>query len=499
MSRLADLERRGVLAGMGLGALVSLTPRALAGGVRVRTDVAPVVTGSGYVAGYWRGGVDIWKGIPYAASTAGEGRFMPPRPREPWDGVRRALNYGPVCPVGPVPPVDLSANEWPFLLANGPFTAPSEDCLRINIWSPSERETGSLPVMVWLHADGFGGGSSQKYLASDGENLARSQGVVVVSLNHRVGPLGFLNLARDPSHHFAAAANVGMLDIVHALQWVRDNIAGFGGDPGNVTVFGQSGGGFKISTLLAMPGAQGLFHRAIVQSGARLALHEPAASSRLAEAVIESARVAGPGELQSVPVDDFLVAAQKASAALAPPGGARPDPLDWAPPPHWFEPTAQTQAIPHQPFSRAALKEARQVPVICGTVRDEASPSVNRPEMEDLSFDEAVSHLSADLKGAAAPALRAARSEFPGATPTDLLSIVSSYRFRLQAVIACDRMARAGWPVWNYVFDWSSPLFEGRARAYHTSDVAFVFANTDLLDRQTGGGAEARALASRMS
>jgi len=415
--------------------------------------------------------------------------------------VRNAVFYGPVCPVGEAPDVDLSSNEWPFLIPNGPVTSSLEDCLRLNIWTPGLGATTRRPVMVWLHADGFGGGSSQKFLSSDGENLARTQNVVVVSLNHRVGPLGFSNLAGFAGSEFADSPNVGMLDIVAALHWIRENITGFGGDPGNITLFGQSGGGFKISVLLAMPAAAGLFHKAIIQSGARLRVHEPEVSARLAEEILSTLGLApGPEsvrKIQQVPVADYLTAAATASTSLR----KQDVPVArWASPAWWFEPTSGLPSLPDQPCDPDAPAVLPEVPVICGTVLNEVSPSVNAPEMEAVDWAGVEARLGPDLGDRAADLIAETRRIDPQWKPVEVLSVLLSRKFRIQAGLMCERVARRGTaPVYSYIFSWGTPLFDGRPRAYHTSDVAFVFANTDLVDTQTGGGPRPRRLAEAVS
>ena len=241
------------------------------------TDKSPIVasaevaiadTTTGKVRGYIRNGIYTFKGIPYGDTTGGSGRFQPPQKAKPWSGVRGSMQYGRVCPQGPRGSWNADEESWLFLYDDG---VQGEDCLRVNIWAPALDGHQKRPVMIWLHGGGFVSGSSQEHRSYDGERLSRRGDVVVVSLNHRLGPLGYLNLTAY-GEKYASSAHLGMLDIIAALEWVRDNIANFGGDPGNVTIFGQSGGGGKVGNLMAMPVAQGLFssrHRAerIVSAG----------------------------------------------------------------------------------------------------------------------------------------------------------------------------------------------------------------------------------------
>src|SRR5579871_4520598 len=217
-------------------------------------------TTAGKIRGLTINKVLAFKGISYGASTAGERRFMPPAKPEPWTGVKEAVQWGPEAPQGP-------HTEIPEVAATIPKQGISEDCLHLNVWTNGLK--GKRPVMVWFHGGGFTSGSGS-YSIYDGANMARKQDVVTVTVNHRLNSFGFLYLPEIGGAKFAQASNAGMLDIVAALEWVRDNIDRFGGDPKNVTIFGQSGGGGKVSTLMAMPAAKGLFHRAIVQSGANV-------------------------------------------------------------------------------------------------------------------------------------------------------------------------------------------------------------------------------------
>ena len=496
------IARRELLGAAALGAILAdgaaAAPRRKQGpeGVRVNTGVR-CETASGSVAGFERGGVRIFLGLPYSATLTAAHRFGSPPPLAPWTGVRRAYNYGPTCP-SEERQADESTSEWPFLLQRGPITLASEDCLRVNVWAP-EADAPARPVMIWLHAQGFGGGSSQHFLATNGENLAREQDVVVVSLNHRTGVLGFADVSGlaggDPD-----AGNVGMLDIVAALRWVRDHIAAFGGDPGNVTLFGQSGGGFKISVLLAMPAARGLFHKAIIQSGARPFVHERASGRALADAWIEALDIGKTPDLaalRALPVSRLLDAAGKASAQIQ---RIAARPRDLHPPAWYWQPVAGVPSLPDQPFGTVPSEISRDIPLLVGTTRHEFPRSVDAPEAEAMTWDALTTSVARDLGERAALAVTAARSDNPGASPVEVAAILSGRHFRMGALhIARLRAAAGHAPSWTYIFDWRTPLLEGRPRAYHGAEVPFIFANTDLCDQATGGGERPRHLARVMA
>jgi carboxylesterase type B len=255
-----------------------------------------VETSAGKVRGYTHIGIHTFKGIPYGASTEGSARFMAPTKPKPWTGVRSSMQYGWVSPQAARGGWADDENAWLFNWNDG---IQNEDCLRLNIWTPSINDNAKRPVMVWLHGGGFVAGNGQEHPAYDGESLARSGDVVLVSLNHRLGAVGHLDLSQF-GEKFRDSGNVGMMDIVLALEWVRDNIGRFGGDSGNVTVFGQSGGGGKVNTLLAMPSAKGLFHRGIVQSGSMLRGGTPERSAKLSAAIVAELNVK-PDDLQTIP------------------------------------------------------------------------------------------------------------------------------------------------------------------------------------------------------
>ncbi len=247
-----------------------------------RDGDAVAATRSGRVAGYIRRGIFTFKGIPYADNSAGPNRFMPPVKPKSWEGVRSSRQYGYVAPQGPRAGWANDEEAFMFAWDDG---VQSEDCLRVNVWTPGVGDGKKRPVMVWLHGGGYTAGSGQELRSYDGENLARRGDLVVVSLNHRLNVFGYLDLSKF-GDQYAASGNVGMLDIVAALEWVRDNIENFGGNPQMVTIFGQSGGGGKVSTLMAMPAAKGLFHRAIVESGSILQGIPQENAQKVADAIV---------------------------------------------------------------------------------------------------------------------------------------------------------------------------------------------------------------------
>src|SRR6202140_1454461 len=293
----------------------------------IASDAATVAeTNAGKIRGFKRNGVYIFKGVPYGASTAGARRFMPPVKPEPWTGIRNALQYGRICPYLDSAHFDTNgknlanSDEDQFVLHRGAALVPGEDCLRVNVWTPEINASHKRPVMVYMHGGGFSAGSGHDLLAYDGESLARNHDAVVVNHNHRLNVYGYLNLAHLGGEEYASSANVGMLDLVAVLEWVRDNITTFGGDPASVTIFGQSGGGGKVVALMAMPAAKGLFHRAIVQSGPFLQSLSRVCSGRLAGLVMDELSLSKSqvNELHGISVDRRSGAATEALKKIPP-------------------------------------------------------------------------------------------------------------------------------------------------------------------------------------
>ena len=412
------------------------------------TKSSTVQTESGPVAGYIDDGVYIYKGIPYAKAA----RFMPAEDPDSWTEVRASRAYGPTCPqdkrMGWYDDNQAFAMHW-----DDGF--PDEDCLRVNVWTSGIRDNGKRPVMVWLHGGGFRAGSGQEQIGYDGTNLARDHGVVVVSLNHRLNVLGFLDLSAYGAK-YAHSGNLGMMDIVKALEWVRNNIAQFGGDPSNVTIFGQSGGGGKVSTLMAMPSAKGLFNKAIVQSGSITQLMEPKYSRRVGAKTVEALNLnpSRISEIEKVPYDDLLAAYNGAIAAVreeAQKDGVFPENILSAIL-YGQVPVVDGEIIPAQPATLEALALSKDIPVIIGTTYHEFTRDREDPIFKPLALQQ-----------------------------------------------AADRTAAGCAPVYLYQFTWESPVLDGAFGSTHCMEIPFVFDNVVLHRTLTGGGPEAAELGHRIS
>jgi para-nitrobenzyl esterase len=458
--------------------------------------VSPVVeTAAGKVRGALAGGVYAFKGVPYGAATGGKNRFRPPVPPAPWPGVRDALAYAGRAWQLPNRPQRRPVLET--LLGPADTTPESEDCLNLNIWTPRLGDDGRRPVMVWLHGGAFGYGSGNRAV-TDGGNLTRRGDVVVVSVNHRLNILGFLHLADTGGPDWAHSGNAGMLDIVAALRWVRDNIAAFGGDPERVTIFGESGGGGKVSVLLAMPTARGLFHRAVVQSGAAVRVSTRERATALAETALAALQLR-PGDidrLQDLPAEAVLAAIGPAVRAVGRPRRPLLDRYD-------FGPVVDGGDLPTQPGELGAPAIVDAVPLMIGGTREESAFF--------LADDDAVWHgtlsaaeLQRRVAAAAGPEsaaiLAAYRAALPQARPADLLvAALSGTNFWIRTVLLAERYAaRQRAPVYMYSLEWQSPAHDGRMNAHHAMDLPFVFDNTDVADT-TAGAPGARALAARIA
>jgi para-nitrobenzyl esterase len=493
------VARRGLLTAGAIGGLMAAAaptavpakPGGSGGAAQLSTPPAAIVeTKAGKVRGAVRDGVFTFKGIPYARDTGGAARFLPAQPMAPWKGVRTALTYGPCCPQ--VARGGWHSDETAFIY-DWDDGYPGEDCLRLNVWSAGV--TGKArPVMVWIHGGGYETGSSQELPACDGERLAQRGDLVFVSVNHRLGPFGFLDLSQLGGAKYGLSGNAGQLDLVTALEWVRDNIAAFGGDPGNVTIFGQSGGGAKVSTLMAMPSAKGLFHKAIVESGSQPSVAGTDHSYRLTEEMLKALGLSRDdfARLTQVPAADLVAAGETARKAMpkVPAGTLN---LLWGP-------VLDGVAIPTQTWTPAAPALSASVPMIIGTNLNEYSPSLGNPALEDIGEDQARS-MGTAISGQPASAWAAFRAADAKAKPVDILSRIVSSQFRGGAVIQAQRKARQGAaPAYLYRFDYNPrTVLDGRVRAFHCAEMAYAFDNVDRCLNATGGTAEARALSARMA
>jgi para-nitrobenzyl esterase len=450
---------------------------------------AVVETSAGKVRGYTRNSIFTFKGIPYAESTAGANRFMPPVKIKPWTGIRETLVYGPICPqkqnTGWFQP------EYGFLY-NWTDGFQHEDCLRLNVWSPGINDGKKRPVMFWMHGGGFTTGSSQEHPSYDGENLCHLGDVVVVSINHRLNAFGHLDLA-DYGDKYAGSGNVGMLDIVASLEWVRDNIENFGGDKNNVTIYGQSGGGTKVITLMAMPSAKGLFHKAISQSNSivQVATHEYAArfaAQVLAELKIDKANI---DDIQKVPVADIITAmaaAEKKMGPNVPAGVGRPG----------LQPVVDGKILPQHPFDPGAPALSANIPFMVGTTRNEASASIDNAPTEDISEADMKAKVLAKYPTKGAAVYEVMRKVHPQVKPVEILSFLSAQN-PVAFLQAQRKAAQNAAPVYLYMFAWHTPMLDGRPRSFHCSEIPFAFNNTDKAENYTGGSDEARKLSQKVA
>ena len=472
--------------------LFSLVLNAAFAQLRTGEKVAVTSTESGQVRGYINNGINTFKGIPYAQAA----RFMPPQKPAHWTGVRSSMTYGPVCPL--IDPTTSVSDEIEFVF-NHNWGYPNENCLVLNVWTPGLNDGKKRPVLFWIHGGGFTAGSSQELPSYDGENLSKKGDMVVVSINHRLNILGFLDLSAYGGK-YKQSANLSILDMVAALEWVKTNISNFGGDPNNVTISGQSGGGAKVNTLMAMPSAKGLFHKAINQSGSfRTAMLEKTETQAIAAEVLKTLGLKPEqvDSLQTIPYPQLAAAGKKALKTIEAQMKAEGKPvmgfgLSWGP-------SRDGEVLPYQLFSNEAMELSKNIPLMLGTTKNEFFSSL----MAGLTngTQEQVNEFIKKQYGDKADAYTAAvKKAWPLDTkPSDLIDIDT--RFRPGAVVQANLKSSVagGAPVYMYLFTWQSPVLDGKYKALHCMELPFMFNNIGRCKEMTGGGRQAEVLAAKMS
>jgi para-nitrobenzyl esterase len=462
-----------------------------------------VDTASGKLRGLWHSGIFSFKGIPYGESTGGKNRFMPPVPVKSWTGIRNALSYGRAC----IQPASDSAHfsydgqnrpggEFGFLCHAGEGQLnPGEDCLQLNVWTPGLKDNRKRPVMVFYHGGGFSTGFDNALASYDGASLARHD-VVVVTCNHRLNLFGYLNLPEVGGSKYTA--NAGLLDQVAVLQWVKDNITQFGGDPGNVTIFGQSGGGGKVLCMMAMPSAQGLFHKVINQSGPFLQFESRDTARAITEEMMRQLGLS-PGDVdkfQDMPVDRLVGASAEMLKKMGEAGPVFRRHYGLA---GWW-PTVDGVVLPRHPFDPDAPSISAHVPLITGSVFNEQANALDREDGGQMTEAELQKAVGAEF-GVNGPAIIAAyRKDWPKATAFEIHGAIAAEGFRRPALEQAARKAQLkAAPSYVYVYNWRTPMLDGRPGTFHASDLVFTFDNAVRCFQYGGLGPQTLAMSKRIS
>lgn len=451
--------------------------------LQIGDDIAIAQTQYGKIQGYIYDNVYHFLGVPYGASTAGENRFMPPVAPEPWDGVLRTICYGDSAPQGQA---NFNTQNWGAFRDHWNYGLITEDCLRLNVWTPA-LDAKKRPVIVWLHGGGYSSGNGVEQDGYTGGNFAKTQDAVFCSVNHRLNCFGYTDFASVGGEKYKHSGNVGMLDIIAALQWVHDNIAQFGGDPDNVTIIGQSGGGAKVCTIAAMPAAKGLIHKAVALSGNCTSASNKEAAEALGEAILAEAGL-NPSEidkLQQMPWEEYSALANRASRKLAQ-SGIRAG----------FSPVSDGLDIPVN-FYEAGRTDVPDVPMIICSTANEFVSSVTSPELEKNTREDIIKMIQARYPENAEAIYDEYAKLFPNDSPYGIWSVISSSRDGVFRTATTKLQQKS--PVYVAWFRWYPNLMNGRMRAFHCLDICFWFNNTDLMYTHTGGSKEARVLSSKMA
>jgi para-nitrobenzyl esterase len=456
--------------------------------LHIGDDIANADTQYGKIRGYILNGVYTFLGVPYGADTSGSNRFLPPRKPEPWTDVKPTIWWGNSAPQIMD---NRYANPHASFADHWNYDDVSEDCLRLNIWTTGIADGKNRPVLVWLHGGGFTNGNGIEQDGYHGENLSKQGDIVFVSINHRLGPMGFTDLSGVGGEKYAASGNVGMLDIIASLDWVKDNIKKFGGDPNNVTIIGQSGGGSKVTSTLAMPASKGKVHKAVALSGSMLKGIDPSYSKKLGEYVMFEAGLtpATLDKLQEIPWRQYLDIAYRALEKMRNEntGSSRTG----------FAPVADGIHLPSGEFFAEPKGNGSEVPLLICTTFHEWNPTRTNAELDAIDFDGVIEKLKPRFGDQSENIVKAYQANFPDKKPAEIWALILSNR--MSAVNTANAKSKQNMPVYMAWFGWEPNLYNGRMRAFHCIDICFWFANTDRMYTHTGGGSRPRKLSERMS
>jgi para-nitrobenzyl esterase len=449
-------------------------------------NIAVAQTEYGKVRGFILRGIHQFLGIPYGADTGGKNRFMPPQKPLPWNDIKPTIWWGNTAPQIME---KRYANVISSFVDHWNYDDVSEDCLKLNVWTPA-LDNKKRPVVVWLHGGGFVNGNGIEQDGYHGENLARFGDIVFCSVNHRLGALGYCCLSAAGGE--SGSGNAGNLDLVASLEWVKNNISQFGGDPGNVTIIGQSGGGAKVTTLMNMPAAKGLFHKAVALSGSSLIGVNKDYAEKLGLKVMEEAglKVGEIEKLQQIPWLEFIQIANKAVAKLS--DEAKKMGIQR----EGFSPVSDGIHLINEPFFSTGL--SADIPLLINTTFHEWTPSRADASLETVTWEQVTERLIPRFGEKSNTILAAYKKQFPSASPVEIWALILSNR--KNAVAAADAKTKLGKaPVYLSWFGWEPPLFDGRMRAFHCIDICFWFYNTDLMYTHTGGGKRPKSLSHKMA
>jgi len=491
--------RRNFIQTLGVGAIGLTVPKTSLGNTQshdlnidedqllhIGDNIAIAQTEYGKVRGFILRGIHQFLGIPYGADTSGINRFMPPQKPLPWNDIKPTIWWGNSAPQIME---KRYANAYSSFVDHWNYDDVSEDCLKLNIWTPA-LDKAKRPVIVWLHGGGFVNGNGIEQDGYHGENLSRMGNIVFCSVNHRLGALGYCCLSTVGGP--LASGNAGNLDLVASLEWIKNNIAQFGGDPNNVTIIGQSGGGAKVTTLMNMPAAKGLFHKAVALSGSSLIGVNKDYAEKLGAKVLEEAgfKIGEFEKLQQMPWLEFIQIANRTVAKFS--DEAKKMGIQR----EGFSPVSDGIHLSSEPFFTGGMSE--NIPLMINTTFHEWTPSRSDASLEKITWEEITEKISARFGEKSSLIVSAYKKQFPTASPVEIWALILSNR--KNAVAAADSKSKNGKaPVYVSWFGWQPPLFDGRMRAFHCIDICFWFYNTDLMFTHTGGGKRPRALSTKMA